>query len=105
MTQFHAYQNKNPESTGRYPYLVEIQSDFLSTLQTTVVIPTAPNSSTATVALSRLNPAITIHGESYTLMTQDIAGITGSQLGSSIVDIQAYRPEIMGALNFLMSGI
>lgn len=105
MTQFHAYQNKNPESTEQYPYLVEIQSDFLSALQTTVVIPMATSSSTATVALSRLNPAITIHGESYTLMTQDIAGITRSQLGASIVDIQAYRSEIMGALDFLMSGI
>ena len=39
MSQFFAYKNSNPETQKRYPYLLDIQSNLLSELRTTIVIP------------------------------------------------------------------
>ncbi|PWV68837.1 CcdB family protein [Halomonas sp. A11-A] len=42
MAQFHAYENRNPASRERYPYLLDIQCDLLGELRTTVVVPLCP---------------------------------------------------------------
>jgi toxin CcdB len=36
MGQFYAYKNANPATRDHYPYLLDIQSDLLNELQTTV---------------------------------------------------------------------
>ncbi len=41
MTQFAVYQNKNVNSRKMFPLLLDIQSNLLDTLQTTVVVPLA----------------------------------------------------------------
>lgn len=39
MGQFWAYTNPNPATRDSYPFLLEIQSNLLRDLRTTVVIP------------------------------------------------------------------
>ena len=39
MAQFGIYQNRNAATAKRYPYLIELQTDLLSALKTTVVAP------------------------------------------------------------------
>ena len=41
MAQFRVYENSNRATKQRIPYLLDIQSDLLDDLQTTVVIPLA----------------------------------------------------------------
>lgn len=43
MAQFTAYANSNPVTQKQYPYLLDIQSDLLSELKTTIVIPLSPH--------------------------------------------------------------
>ncbi len=74
MTQFVAYQNQNPASKAIYPYLLDIQSDFLSELQTTVVLPLSPAKLASSIAMSRLNPSVEINNQTYVILTQDMAG-------------------------------
>jgi len=40
--QFIAYENANPATKKTYPYLLDIQSNLLDELRTTVVIPLCP---------------------------------------------------------------
>ena len=105
MGQFCAYKNANPGTCGQYPYLLDIQSDLLNGLRTTIVIPLTPSKIAAPMSLSRLNPAFVLDGESFTAMTQDIAGVDRKQLGAQAYDLCAYRAEIIAAVDFVLSGI
>jgi toxin CcdB len=105
MSQFNAYKNPNPATRAQYPYLLDIQSNLLSELRTTVVIPVTPSKLSAQMSLTRLNPTIVIDGKSFTVMTQEIAGVDRNQLGAQAHDLSSYRSEIIAALDFVLSGI
>lgn len=105
MGQFIVYKNPNPNTRAQYPYLLDIQTDLLSELNTTIVIPLTPSKIAAPISLSRLNPTFLLDDMSFTAMTQDIAGIDRKQLGAQAHDLSAYRSEIMAAIDFVMSGI
>ncbi len=105
MGQFCAYQNANPGTRAQYPYLLDVQSDLLSQLKTTIVIPLSPAKSVALMSLSRLNPTFVLAGESFTAMTQDMAGVDRTQLGAQAYDLSAHRSEIIAAVDFVLSGI
>lgn len=105
MGQFYAYKNPNPDTRAQYPYLLDIQSDLLSELRTTVVIPVTPSKLAATMRLTRLNPTIIIGGKNFTVMTQEIAGVDRNQLGAQACDLSSHRSEIIAALDFVLTGI
>lgn len=105
MGQFWVYKNSNPGTRAQYPYLLDIQSDLLSDLRTTIVIPLTPSKVAAPISLTRLNPTLDIDGESFTAMTQDMAGVDRNQLGDRAYDLSAYRLEIISAVDFVLSGI
>lgn len=105
MAQFLAYKNPNPGTRKQYPYLLDIQSDLLSELKTTVVIPLCPAEIAAPMSLTRLNPPFNLDGETFIAITQDIAGIDRSQLGAQAYDLSTYRSEIIAAVDFVLSGI
>lgn len=105
MDLFTAYKNLNPTSNAQYPYLLDIQDELLSGLRTTTVIPLTPSKVVVSTSLSRLNPVFILEGESFTAMTQDIAGVDRNQLGAQACDLSAYRSDIIAAVDFVLSGI
>jgi toxin CcdB len=105
MGQFCAYKNPNPATRAQYPFLLDIQSDLLSELRTTVVIPMTPSKLAAPMSLTRLNPSIVIDGKKFTVMTQEIAGVDRNKLGDQACDLSSYRSEIVAALDFVLTGI
>lgn len=105
MAQFNAYENRNPASRERYPYLLDIQSDLLEELCTTVVVPLCPATQAESVRMTYLNPIIEIDGERYIALTQELAGIERKRLGKAVHDLGMYRDRIMAAIDFLMTGI
>ena len=105
MAQFIAYQNPNPASRERFPCLLDIQSDLLDDLRTTIVVPLCPSESVAHITMSKLNPVLDIDGDHFTAMVQDMAGIDRSQLGQELCDLTHYRAEIIAAVDFVLSGI
>ncbi len=58
MTQFDFFKNTNHSTKALYPCLIEIQSNLLSDLQTTVVIPLTP----IRQAIKNLHPIFDISG-------------------------------------------
>lgn len=105
MGQFCAYRNPNPATRIQYPYLLDIQSDLLNELRTTVAIPLTPSKLAAPMSLTQLNPTIAIDGNSFIVMTQEIAGVDRNQLGAQTQDLSSYRSEIVAALDFVLFGI
>lgn len=105
MAQFFAYQNPNPATREQFPCLLDIQSNLLHELRTTIIVPLSPSESVADITISKLNPTVEIDGDSYTAMVQDMAGMDRSQLGRELCDLTHYRSEIVSAVDFVLSGI
>lgn len=81
MAQFIAYKNPNIKTKKLYPLLLDIQSNLLEELRTTIVIPLSPSSISSSFAITKLCPQIDIEGKSYIAMTQQIAGVDRPVLG------------------------
>lgn len=87
------------------PFLLDVQNDLLSGLATTVVIPLCVATEAKPLAMVRLTPHLKINDQDYLLLTPQLAGIAKNGLGDAVVNLAAYRDEIIGALDFLLTGI
>ena len=105
MSQYHVYENLNEKSKKMYPYLIDVQSTLLSDLESRIVIPVILKEKIGKGIIKNLNPKIIIKKKEYILLTQQMAGIPISQIGSSICDCLSERNEILSAIDFLITGI
>ena len=105
MAQFTAYENPNTATNKTYPYLLDIQSDLLDDLRTTVVIPLCATNLVGKAAITKLCPTLEIKGKRFIGLTQQIAGIDRRSLGKGVCNLSQYRSEIIAALDFIISGI
>lgn len=108
MAQFSLHRNPNSKSKSKsksaIPYLLDVQADLLSKLETRVVIPLFRHKSTRIKPLTRLTPEIEIQGEKYVLMVPQLAGISTKNLGPGVRDLSRYRNDIIAALDLLITG-
>lgn len=105
MAQFDVFKNTNPSTQSLYPYLLDIQSDTLNNLQTTVVIPLTAEKDYSGKPLSHLHPSFKILDQEYIGMTPLIAGVDRRILGDKVTSLAHYRNAIVTALDFMIGGI
>ncbi|MEV9498912.1 CcdB family protein [Aliarcobacter butzleri] len=100
MAQFDVYENLNEKSKQNIPYLLDIQNDILKDLTTRVVIPLLITNK----AINFLNPKFTINQIDVILSTAEMASIPMEILGEKICSLKEKREEIIGAVDFLVTG-
>ena len=105
MAQFLVYTNRNAASRKAFPFFVDIQSNLLRDLPTTVVIPLCAPASFAGEPITRLCPVVAFDGQQYLALTQQLAGIERKRLGDAVADISGYRDVLLAAVDFITSGI
>ncbi|MCI0691050.1 CcdB family protein [candidate division KSB1 bacterium] len=105
MSQFTVYANKNAKTRKNFPYLIDIQSDLLDELQTTVVIPLCKVSQLHDQIIAKLCPLVEIGGGKFVTMSQQLAGIDRSQLGKEITNLSENRAQFIAAIDFMILGI
>lgn len=105
MAQFSVYQNKNSQSKKEFPLLLDVQTNLLDALQTTVVIPLKKFESNKDNVLTQLTPIIKIDNVDYVALTPQLAGIQRKALGKHITIIEYARADVVNALDFLFTGI
>jgi len=105
MPQFAVYKNRNEATRGRFPLLLDVQSDLLEPLGTRVVVPLSPAVTARTRAMQALTPKITVAGKEYLMLTPQLAGISVRQLGTLVDSVPSERGKIIGALDLLITGI
>ena len=103
MAQFTLYRNTNRQTQNRYPFLLDVQNDFLDALKTRLVIPVVKL--TQQEPITRLNPLFEWEQEQYLLMVQEMAAIPSSNLGKPMTELGTLRSEILAAIDFLITGI
>lgn len=102
MAQFDVYLNKNSKSKNEIPYLLDVQSNLLSTLESRVVVPLLKKS--IIKPIKYLNPIFLIEGNEVIMSTSEISGIPRSILDKRIISLANKRDEIIAALDFLITG-
>ena len=104
MAQFTVHRNKDPHGKAAFPFLVNVQSDLLDELQTTVVIPLTKAGSLVKKPVAHLMPAVEFDGDVYVLVTPQLAGIARGDLGPAAGSLVERRDTIISAMDFFLSG-
>ena len=100
MAQFDVYENLNDKSRQNIPYLLDIQNDILKNLTTRVVIPLVISNQ----SIDFLNPKFTINQIDVILSTAELASIPMEILVNKVCSLKDKREEIIGAVDFLVTG-
>jgi toxin CcdB len=98
MTRFRVYPN--PDGNG---YLIDVQADPLSHLNTRMVIPLLPLG-LAPKPAKTLNPLFDINGETYSMVTQYMASMPVRVLKNVICSVESRRDDIVAAIDLLLQG-
>lgn len=88
---------------GGSGYLLDVQSDLLSGLNTRVVVPLLPKSAAPSPA-QRLNPMFEFEGQQLMMATQFMAAVPEGVLRVGIGSLAEQRHEIAAALDMLFLG-
>lgn len=83
---------------------VQVQHDIVEFFETALVIPLSKTELLEAERLSRLNPCIMIHDESYILRTQEMTPIFKKGMGDPIANIANQHHAITAAIDFLFHG-
>lgn len=105
MSQFTVYKNKNARTKKTFPYLLDIQSDLLDQIRTTIVIPLGKYTTVKEQVITKLCPIVEIDGVKFAALTQQIAGVDRTLLGAEVTNISDYRSEFIDAIDLIISGI
>ncbi|WP_299949130.1 CcdB family protein [uncultured Ruegeria sp.] len=90
----------NPSGDG---YLLDVQTDLLSDLNTRVVVPLMPKSRAPKPA-TRLNPIFLIMGEPVVMVTQFMAAVPTGVLKSPTENLKDEFEQITVAIDMLTQG-
>ena len=90
----------NENTKKSIPFLLDIQNDVLKNLSTRVVIPLVISNQ----SINFLNPKFTIDEIEVILSAGELASIPMEILGSKICSLKEKREEIIGAVDFLVTG-
>ena len=90
----------NPSGDG---YLLDVQTDLLSDLNTRVVVPLLPKLKAPKPA-TKLNPVFEINGEPVVMVTQFLAAIPVGLLKSQIGNLKNEFEQITIAVDMLVQG-
>jgi toxin CcdB len=105
MTQFSVYENKDKATKKTYPYFLNVQNDLLDELKSRVVIPFSTPDSIKHRDAKKLCPIIQIKGKGFVLLTHQITTVPESFLSSKADAVDAFRTEIISAIDLLFTGI
>ncbi len=105
MKQFDVYTNTDKDTNKTYPFFVDVQSGLLDTLNSRVVIPLTPASKTDKSYPNNLCPIIKIKTKYYALLTHQLTSVSTNFLKKNEGSLISSRDEIIGAIDFLVTGI
>lgn len=99
----HVYRNPSKQTRARVPFLLVVQADLLSTLDSRAVVPLVAQKYMGQ-PLSRLHPRFTVDNQTVVMATADIAAIPTRLLSELVADLTPHRAEILAALDYLITG-
>jgi len=104
MARFDVFRNSGSYADN-VPYLLDVQSDLLSGLDTRVVIPLRRCDRFPVSRIpQRLTPVFNIEGITCMLETPKLAAVPHPLLKQTVCSLAGEQTEITGAMDFLFQG-
>jgi len=104
MARFDVFRNTG-ESAASVPFLLDVQSDVLSSLDTRIVIPLKRRDAYASIKVPvNLMPSVFIDDVEFILETSKLAAVPVRILKQPITSVAHAHFEITAALDFLFQG-
>lgn len=100
MRQFDVFRPAHPGG----PLLVVLQADELSHFNVVVSAPLYPVAQWEKPT-RHLQPVMIVAGEAMVLATNHLAAVPRAILGEYVASLAEHRTEIIGALDFLFTGV
>ena len=107
MAQFDIVENRGRSAKTGVPYLLDIQSDAVSILETRIVAPLRRKKDYPAEPISKLHIIITIDNIDnidYIAFISEMAAIPGSLLGDIVGNAGRFRTDIITAIDLLFTG-
>ena len=99
MAQFDYFQQR--ESPG---YWLDCQTELLDEIATRFVVPLIPIDA-APKPVSHLNPIFEINDRQFAMLTQQAGPVPASELQHPVGSLANYRYDIIGAFDYLLTGV
>jgi len=98
MARFDVYANR-----AGVGYLLDVQADLISRLNTRMVVPLLPLDEAPTPA-ARLNPVFSVQGQQVVMVTQFMAAVPAGELQALAGRWQQHSDAVFAAIDFLHHG-
>lgn len=98
MARYNVYPNPGGEG-----FLLDVQAEVHSLLNTRMVVPLLPIKS-APMPARTLNPLFELNGEAHSMVTQYMAAVPVALLKGKVASVEDRRTEIVAALELLLQG-
>ena len=98
MARFDVYAN--PGGSG---FLVDVQADLMSHLNSRLVIPLVPFA-IAPTPVKGLNPVFQIEDATYLMLTQQMAAVSIQTLKKPVLNVIDRRDEVVASIDMLLQG-
>ncbi|WP_339084150.1 CcdB family protein [Teredinibacter turnerae] len=105
MAQFDVYPNPSKQTKKHYPYLLDIQSPYISDITTRIVIPLGYAALFKYEAMTILTPEISFEDDLILLLTPQISSVPAKILKEPIGSLSHFREKIINSLDFAVAGI
>jgi toxin CcdB len=96
--RFDVYRMPDPE----YPFAVDVQANFMSHLDSTIVIPVQRRTKVGEI-ISMIHPVIDIEGEPCVLATHALGSVPRRALTRPVASLADHQDEITRALDLLFT--
>ena len=103
MAQFDVYPNPIRAVRDSHPYVVQIQSAFLSRPIAIIGVPLA-RLEDASAPVSTLNPILEVAGESLVMETLTIGAFEPADLRRPVTNVRSEADAIWSALDYALHG-
>lgn len=104
MAQFDAFAHPVPSLRRIYPLAVSLRSDLIPAGEDTVIAPLVPKTQIGAVS-GRLAPVVRIDEEEYVVLVQMLTTVPSRGLPRRIANLNAWRMQLLGAVDLLFYGI
>lgn len=105
MAQFDVYLNPSKKSKAYYPYLIDVQNNYISDLDTRIVIPLGKANFFGNEVMTKLQIKVAYENQELVLMTPQISSIPRNSLKEPVGSLQHLQQQIIDALDFAITGI
>jgi toxin CcdB len=103
MAQHDVHEHPGERMRRDYPFVIELQSDLLVSLDTCVIAPLRRLE--LVTPIRRLNPVFEVEGIKVVLVPTEIVGIRRGLLGRPVASLASEHYAIMAALDLMLTGV